>query len=297
MISITGDLVPPPLELLDQSDELLGYTRLNPEYGQPVNFVALISGLRPVMDDWVPTARHDEYLEVCRARGLYTTLDTRFPGCGHVFVGHDRGIVDRTRWAGWYSPPRRRPPVDHFWVGTGLGYPPCCTRAYAHHDVAGHNHPYQAWRATGVPSVLCNSVLRLSGLSWAAHLPCRYDCAATMSAAAAVRTEMRRHSRELADVIDELAARPFLVIGEHEAFCFIGVAADESTIVYDGVAMAPSLQPNTALFEALRGGTRVQVRDDLVVVFDGDDVIWVEQCHTAGAARVPFVLDFSPDGW
>lgn len=315
MTSIIGDFAPPPLDTLDQSAELRGYTRLRPCGGQPVNFVALVAGLKPVMDDWVAGQRLEEFTAMCRALGLHVvadgTEDGRSAGRVHVFLGHDRSAVDSARRAGWRRPVGSltglggragrhgtKPWIDHYWFGLGLGYPPCCTRAFAQRDnwsAVGTAH-YSSWRATVTPSMLCNPLLRSGGLSWTAHLPCRYDCEATMTGAHAVRAALRRHCLELADIVDQLAARPYLVVSEREVYCFVGVAPDDYTIVYQGLVLAPTLEPDLRLFEALRAGNRVQVRDDLVVVFDGDEVVWVEHCRADGPApRLPFVLDFSAD--
>jgi len=332
MISILGDIAPPMLSEMEQSDELRGYTELRPEHGQPVNFVAVMSGVKPVMDDWVARPQLDEYIDMCRNRGLYVSSNTQFAGFSgdapltdvigsetltttraaahalaetvpnasvHVFVGRDREAVDRTRWSGWYplvsgGRASSKPWIDHFWFGEGLGYPRCCTEAFArNNNWSVNNMPYQAWRSTRTPSALCNSTPRFTGLTWTAHLPCRYDCAASIALAAKMRAEMRRHCAELTDYIDRLTARPCLVLNEWETFSFDGTP-QPSSIQYRAVALLPSNKPNTKLFEALREGSRAEIRDDLVVVFDGDDVVWVEQCRVDGfAPRVPFLLDFS----
>jgi hypothetical protein len=314
--SIIGDFAPPPLDALDQSADLRGYTRLRPHGGQPVNFVALLAGLKPVMDDWVAGPRLEEFTAMCRARGLHVVADGTEDGRAaervHVFLGHDRSAVDRARRAGWRRPVGSltglggragrhgtKPWIDHYWFGLDLGYPQCCIRAFAKRDnwsAEGSAH-YSSWLATGEPSMLCNPLLRSGGLSWTAHLPCRFDCEETVAAAVAVRAALRRHSLDLADIVDQLAARPYLVVSEREVYCFVGVAPDDFTIVYQGVVLAPTCDRDLRLFEALRAGDRVQVRDDLVVVFDGDEVLWVERCMADGPApRLPVVLDFSAGG-
>src|SRR4051812_31081081 len=85
MISILGDITPPLLSAIEQSDELRGYTALRPEHGQPVNFVAVMAGVKPVMDDWVARSQLDEYIDMCRNRGLYVTSNAQFAG----FSGDD----------------------------------------------------------------------------------------------------------------------------------------------------------------------------------------------------------------
>lgn len=333
MITMTGDITMPRLAELPQSAELAGYLRLRPEHGQPVNFVGLLSGLKPVMDDWVPSALFDEYHEMCRDRGLHVTanaqfenlptddsnhgvigretltttrarghrIDKRVPtGSIHVFVGADRTTVRRVRWAGWYplvngDRASSKPWIDHYWFGQGLGYPTCCVDAFArHNNWAVNNMPYQAWRRTGSPSSLCNSIMRFSGLTWTAHLPCRYDCPASVEAGAALRAAMREHCPDLADFVDALAARPYLVLNEWEAFRFSNAVVGPTSIDYGGVTVAPSNRPNMPLFEALRAGSRVEIRDDLVVVFNGADAVWVEECRVDGfAPRIPVVINFS----
>jgi hypothetical protein len=336
MIPITGDLRPPSLPALEMSDELRGYVQIRPEHGQPVNFVALLAGLKPVMDDWVPKADLGQYEQMCWDRGLHVAANTQFASLAddgriesvvgsrtltttraearplsaddatasvHVFVGADRAVVDRTRWSGWYplvsgGRASSKPWIDHFWFGLGLGYPRCCIEAFAaNNNWSVNNMPYQSWRATGRPLMLCNSLMRFSGLTWAAHLPCRYDCPRTAANGEAVRTALNRHCPALAEYIDALATRPYLVLNEWEAFAFTGTMPEPDTIEYRGVTVAPSNRPELRLFAALRSGSRVLIRDDLVLVYDGARVIWTEQCAAdCFAPRVPVLLDFSSQG-
>lgn len=109
-----------------------------------------------------------------------------------------------------------------------------------------------------------------------------------------LRAALRGHCPDLADFVDELAARPYLVLNEWEAFRFSNAVVGPTWIDYGGVTIAPSNRPNTALFRALRTGSRVEIRDDLVVVLDGADLVWVEECRVDGfAPRIPVAVDFS----
>lgn len=332
MISITGDITPPVLSAWEQSEALRGYTEMRPEHGQPVNFAAVLAGLKPVMDDWVPSSQLTDFIGMCEERGLYVTVNAQLAtvtadeqiadvvgretltttravahpveedvpeASVHVFLGRDRHAVDRTRWAGWYplvtgGRASSKPWIDHYWFGSGLGYPACCTEAFAHHNNwAVNNMPYQAWRRTVTPAALCNSTLRFTGLTWTAHLPCRYDCPASMSLAEQTRDAVREHCPSLADYVDHVVSRPCLVLNEWEAVNFDGVV-EGRTVRYQAVTLAPSNKPNLALFTALRSGDQLEVRDDLVVVFNGAEVVWIEQCRTdCFAPRVPVLLDFS----
>lgn len=336
MISILGDRPPAPLLGLELSDVLRRYLEIRPEHGQPICFVALVEGLKPVMDDWVPRSQLEAYTQMCEDAGLYVSMNAQFRaidgdetaqrvvGRGtltttrayahsvsaevpdasvHVFAGADRVAVERTRAAGWYplvigGRATSKPWIDHLWFGEGLGYPACCTEAFAmHNNWSVNNMPYQAWRATKRASMLCNSLMRFTGLTWAAHLPCRYDCETTATAAAATRSAMQRHSPGIAEYVDEIASRPYLVCNEWEAFALNGRVVEPGVLSYDGVTLTPTNHPNLALFEALSSGSRLEIRDDLVLVLDGDKVTWVEQCDASGfAPRIPFILDFSKAG-
>lgn len=336
MIPIMGDLKPPSLLTLEMSDDLRGYVELRPEHGQPVCFAALLGGLKPVMDDWVSADRFDELVDICRQRGLTVLADVQFEALSdqgrlnkvvgqetltttravghaltdrvdgasvHVFIGADRRIAERTRAAGWYpliigGRAMNKPWIDHLWFGDGLGYPRCCLDAFArHNNWSLNNMPYQAYRSVqSNPSYLCNSLMRFSGLTWAAHLPCRYDCPATVELAGRARQQIRRHCPALAGWIDNLCSVPYLVLNEWEAFAFSGARASQETIEYSGVTLAPSNRPNLALFTALQCGTSLTIRNDLVVIADADgEVVHVERTATDGfAPRIACAIDFQP---
>jgi hypothetical protein len=333
VISILGDLKPPSLLDLELSDELRRYAEVRPEHGQPVCYIGLLEGLKPVMDDWVQVSQFDRYVAVCERAGLYVSANAQFLAMGsdeqtgrvigartltttrafahrvgddapdssvHVFVGADRGAVERTRAAGWYplvsnGRATSKPWIDHIWFGDGLGYPQCCTEAFArHNNWSVNNMPYQAASRTRQPSTLCNSLMRFSGLGWSAHLPCRYDCDASQEVGAALRAATSRHSSQLADVIDTLLTRPYLICNEWEAFAFDGTVEEPGSIRYRSVTLAPSNRPNLALFEALQGGDRLEIRDNLVVILREDKVVHVDEARTDDfAPRIPFILDFA----
>jgi hypothetical protein len=337
MIPILGELAPPPLQTLPMSDALRGYVRLRPEHGQPVNFVALLAGVKPVLDDWVAPDQLGPLTGMCAERGLTVLADVQFEALPdqsaierivgratltttrarahrlgaavpdasvHVFIGAERAMVERTRASGWYplvidGRATSKPWLDHLWFGRGLGYPDCCLEAFArNNNWAVNNMPYQARRATrGAPSPLCNSILRFSGLTWAAHLPCRYDCPATIEIGTALRAATRAHSPQLAAWVDRLSAATYLVLNEWEAFAFTTTDVGVAHLDYTGVTIAPSNRPNLPLFQALREGARVELRDDLVVVMDrAGDVVHVERTTTHGfAPRIPVIVDFAAD--
>jgi hypothetical protein len=337
MIPIIGDLKPPALLSLRMSDALRGYLEIRPEHGQPVCFAALLGGLKPVMDDWVSRDRLGQLTDVCREHGLTVSADVQFEALAdqgrlgavvgretltttrarghaladrvaeasvHVFIGADRRIVERTQAAGWYpliigDRAMNKPWIDHLWFGAGLGYPECCLAAFArNNNWTLNNMPYQAYRSIHArPSYLCNSLMRFSGLTWAAHLPCRYDCAATAESARRAREVMTAYCPELASWIDRISSVPYLVLNEWEAFAFTGATVWPGGVDYASVTLVPSNRPNLPLLAALQRGRRLELRDNLVVIFDlQDDVVHVEDTAVdTFAPRIPFLMDFRPD--
>lgn len=333
MISVLGELTLPDLTTLDLPDPLGEYLAIRREHGQVLNLLAVIDGSKPCLDDWIPVGAMDRYRALCDRFGLVIRAGIQFDvmthedaertvgsgtltttrararelgdarGSVHVFVGRDPDIVDQTFFAGWYplvvgERATSKPWIDHIWFGEGLGYPRCCLEAFAHNNNWSiNNMPYQAARAAKHPLALCNSIMRFTGLTWAPHLPCSYDCAATAHQSAALRGLTQEAAPALVPLVDSLCTGRFLLLSEWEAFALHGAEGDGDGLAYRAVSLVPSNRPNLPLFEALQRGDRLEVRDDLVVVFSGPEAVWVERCRTDGfAPRVPVLLDFASPG-
>ncbi|MGB3674208.1 MAG: hypothetical protein WA988_07210 [Candidatus Nanopelagicales bacterium] len=329
MISVLGELELPDLTSLDLPDPLAEYLAIRREHGQVLNLLAVIDGSKPCLDDWIPVAAIDRYLAMCDRFGLTVRSGVQFDvmshedaeqtvgsgtltttrararelgdarGSVHVFVGRDPDAVAQTFNAGWYplvvgERATSKPWIDHIWFGEGLGYPTCCLEAFAHHNNwSVNNMPYKAARNTAQPHMLCNSIMRFTGLTWAPHLPCRYDCPATIEQSSRLRQLTLREAPALVPVVDGLCTGRFLLLSEWEGFAFHRAEPVDGGLSYEAVSLVPSNRPNLALFEALQRGDRCEVRDDLVVVFAGDQVVWVERCRADGfAPRVPVMMSF-----
>lgn len=330
MLSVLGDLALPDLRTVPLPAPLDEYVEIRREHGQVLNLLAVIDGMKPCLDDWIPVPAMERYQDLCRRLGLSVRSGIQFDvmthaeaertvghgtltttrararelgdprGSVHVFVGRDPAVVDRTFHAGWYplvvgERATSKPWIDHIWFGEGLGYPRCCLEAFAaNNNWAVNNMPYQAARATDRPLGSCNSIMRFTGLTWAPHLPCSYDCPATDAQSSALRELTIATVPDLVPLVDGLCTGVFLLLSEWEAFVLHRPEIDDGAIRYQGVSLVPSNRPNLSLFEALRNGDRVEIRDDLILVFDGDDLNRTEVCRSDGfAPRVPTVLNFT----
>ncbi len=332
MISVEGHLQIPDLTSIGLSGTLAEYVSIRRQHSQVLNLVAILDELKPCMDDWIPVAAWDRFSAMCDDAGLYVKAGIQFDmmtheeveavsgrrtltttrarartigddrGSVHVFVGRDPEIVDQTFYSGWYplvvdGRATSKPWIDHIWFGQGLGYPDCCLEAFArNNNWSVNNMPYQALRSTvGAPNALCNSIMRFTGLTWAPHLPCSYDCEATAKQSAQLREATRAVSTSLVNIADSLVVGTFLLLSEWEAFLLHGVEREANRVRYGAVSLVPSNKPNRELYSALKSGDHVELRDDLVVVMRGEQPVWVERCRTDGfAPRVPKFVDFAP---
>jgi len=312
-------------------DRLREYVELREGIGQLVAFVSLLSGLKPVMDDWIDARLVDQFAAFARDLGLHTTVlaylqfleDDRdldhvvggatlnttrargLPmwgprsGAAHIMLSSSPDLLRRAVASGWYplvvggrtSP---KPWIDHYEFGRLLGYPECCRIFFAqHNDWNRDNTLYQAHRRTRAPSYLCNSLLKHAGLSYTVHLPCSFDCEASASAGKAVRAAVYDMCPDLGRLADRHLRRPYLVLSEWDAFGAEGRVEPSGAVTYTEIRAVPSNRPNRALERALQEGDRVDIAGDVVRIHrDGA----VRATHRAVSDRfgpeVPFIVDF-----
>lgn len=313
-------------------DKLRGYCEARGGWGQAIAVLALVEGVKPAMDDWIPMKGLDAFGRWADLTGIHWTTDACFEfvaadtvapevigrdrlnttsaighrpaygarGSAHVFMSRDPERLRRTSDTGWYpviteGRISEKPWIDHYHFGASLGYPPCCRRAFAaHNDWGSDNSLFQAIHRAKRPLALCNSLMKHAGLSYSVHLPCSFDCPMTAKQATEVRRAVYQVSPELGRHVDRLSKGPYLVISEWEAFGFAGVRTDEQTIHYDNSWVAPSNHPNLALQADLARGDQVQVRGNLIVVSRGSTLVGV---HTTRVDRfgpqVPMTAEFT----
>jgi len=127
--------------------------------------MAVVLGIKPCMDDWIPLDRLHDYKRICKKYGLYiysdaifsvvekkeiphsvigrdrltTTMafgyayspDTVHNGSVHVFVSRTKKHLDEALKDGWYpliihGRVIDKPLIDAHRFGSSLGYPDCC---------------------------------------------------------------------------------------------------------------------------------------------------------------------------
>lgn len=145
-------------------------------------FMAVVLGIKPLMDTWLPLPGYLALQKACeeqgvivgnnnimthipneeflkrheRLRNLGTTKMIAMPfseerqdALVHTFISRSAGSIDEARRLTWYNlfvgeHQLLQPLIDNFRYGDTLGYPECCTRFYAGHNGKFHDGK-RAW--------------------------------------------------------------------------------------------------------------------------------------------------------
>jgi len=238
-------------------------------------FMATVLGLKPLMDDWIPVNKLNEFKKLCRRyklkvrediifvniskenvpdnvlgkENLTTTCAYGFPlssnkeGLVHVFISKDKALLKRGMWypvivkKRVIFPPR----IDHLKYGYVLGYPECCIKFFRkYNDWRKYSYLYEAYINTkSLPSFLCNPFLKDTAFSYIYHMPCSYSCKETIKLASKIRKEIKKREPEYVRLTDTYLKMPFLVFYEKKYYCFEGELKDNE-VRYKNVFFIPS---------------------------------------------------------
>lgn len=149
--------------------------------------MAVVTGIKPCMDDWVSLDRYDPYRKICSRYGLYVRADAVFnvvrrsnilqdviggdhltttiaygrpfdrsvkEGAVHVFIARKKHDLDNCFANGWYPLVVNgrvidRPVIDALEFGHDLGYPVCCVGFFQkYYDWNRYSYLYEAYKNT-----------------------------------------------------------------------------------------------------------------------------------------------------
>lgn len=307
------------------------YCELRQGLGQICSLIAVVDGLKPVLDDWVDVGGEAEMQQVAQDLGLAMVTDEVFVpadrvgdldgvigadllnttrarvgdasgGRLHFYLGrHQEDVEDASR-SGWYNLVAGdrvvpKPWIDHFWFGQKLGYPSCCLRAFATHGAWNAANPYAAAAVATVrrPQPLCNPSMRHTGLAYTVHYPCSFDCQETVGYGTAVREAVARCCPDLAAASDALATGWVLMLSGWDAIRLRGGRQTEGGITYLGADAAPTNNADTELLALIRSGDRLEVRGDVIVVWRDARVVGTRSVRADRYAPEHAVLvEFDP---
>jgi hypothetical protein len=298
--------------------EYARYAQAKGSADQVVLFIAVSEGVKPCMDDWVPTDRLDAYISFAESIGLQVKLESFFvpiqgeqglggvvgaasltttrarafptwqvpsDGQAHVLVGRDTRILEEAAASGWYNVVVKervvhKPLADYIRFGKVLGYPDCCIQAFCErNNWYFFNAYYEAHKRTGILRWECNSLARHTSQTYLAHIPCSFDCSNSLRYAESVRSIIDKTDRDFRVSIDNFLRRPFLCLSELEIYVFNGSFQSEACLSYDAVAPLPPTPRTRRLLDLLNQGDLMTIDGNLVVISKNGSIVHVYECR------------------
>lgn len=274
------------------------------------NYMAVVVGLKPLLDDWIPVelmgafaatcgkysllfrteavflkeATDEELAFVEGGEGLNTTkcfgarYNPSLPGGRvHVFVGRSEDALERGYRAGWYpliiaNTALHKPVIDLFRFGAALGVPECCNIFFMKENPK-RNFLFTVLKNTkDNPHYLCNCLTKDSVYSYTYHMPCSFNCAETIRYAGALREEIKKREPRFAAQIDLRLKAPFLVFEEQFIYAFDGYFTDFGTISYKKAFFIGNPR-NNRFSDLMNAANRLWVLDNTIQLFNNEKMV------------------------
>lgn len=268
-------------------------------------YYSVLAGLKPALDEWIPTDKLGQYLDVCKKYSLITEVEsiffnetsedvrdsiggefltttvsngapagTDYTGRAHIYVSKSQEMLDRTKRTGWYplSVNNRivtKPHIDYMWFGECLGYPKCCIDYFA--KVNDHskypNTLMLPFKNTKTrPNYLCNSLVK-DTYCYLYHIPCSFDCCATADLSAELRNYIMQHDPGYAAYIDRHMKLNFVVFGERNIYAFDG-KPDGNTLQYKNCYFVDSYLYPGEMLKVFGQGNMLVIEDDNILIME-----------------------------
>jgi hypothetical protein len=193
--------------------------------------------------------------------------------------------------------------VDVYRLGLAFGYPECCVKSFMeHNDWPRQNTIAEAARASSRFLWQTNCLAKNTTLMIIFHMPCAFDCPATLAYSCSLIKEVRAFDSQFAADIEAFLRQVVLVLNERTGFMLRGVTTTKNgRIRYQRVeSLRGFFGIEDALYEpclqALQGGNELSISDGSVLVgSDGKVSRVIETSCDRRIAEVPLILDFRGD--
>ena len=215
----------------------------------------------------------------------------------HVFIARDKRLLNHGMWypaicSGRVTWP---PYADGLDYGKHLGYPACCIRFFRHfNDWNRFSFLAEINRhSSGSACFLCNPLLKDRVFSYIYHMPCSWNCQATLSLAGQLRREIAAREPELVQEADRHLRLPALVFYERRHYVFDGRLTGPDTLEYDQVFFPDSFYEGFEYLERLKAGDSLRAEAGGVHVFRrGREIDFIE-AKKGFAPEEPFLVQFT----
>ncbi len=291
-------------------------------------FMATVLGIKPLMDEWIPTERIKDFRKICRNYGLHiresvifnnvakgevsdrvlgkqgitTTSAYGYPlnsgktGSVHLFISKDKKLLAKGMWYPVIIKDRviNQPRIDGLKYGYVLGYPDCCIKFFRkYNNWIKHSYLYQAYVNTkGSPTFLCNPFLKNLSYSYIYHMPCSYSCSGTIKMVTRLRQEIKKREPKYVELTDRFLKMPFLVFYERKLYCFEG-SLKGNEIKYKSFYFPCPDNSKDEFSQYLKQADRLSLNGRKISFFKGRDLIrQVEVKLNTFAPEYPFLISF-----
>jgi hypothetical protein len=324
----TGKSIDELLPVLQPRGRLAPFHQLARNAALFPQFAAVVAGLRPGMDCWIPFPHLDDFRRFVEAVGLSMRTDcafrelpseahehvvgietlcttyaigVRLENAGkddnvHVFVAVNDEVAEQMLACGWYPVVAKnrifhKPGVDHLAFGRLLGYPPCCVDFFEKSNNWNRTNSYAeaALKTKTGFDHRTNCFGKNLGYSFSFHIPCRFDCAATIEYSVRVAEFLQHTEPEYVAICRELLHKPVLTLNERDVVVLDGTVTGKNRIRYTGLRNL--FTTPEAMLKIIRAGNRIEIRGHFVVVFREDELVDTIECRCDEfGPRVPLLL-------
>ncbi len=276
-------------------------------------FCATALGVKPAFDDWVSVQRYDEFVDVCKDYGMHVehglvfvrstknkkdivggeNITTTFAegviydgsnkkGRIHVFVSRSKKNAINAKRFGWYSVvinnrTINKPFIDHLRFGKCLGFPDCCISFFnKYNNWKFYSHPYQTLIHTrGDFSYHCNNHLMDSTYFYIHHLPCSYNCTATIELSKKVENKIMEVEPEFVKKTNRLLKKPLLVFSEKNFVMFDGKLKGNELTYNDSWYHSNYAreEEKVAFISEIKKGNRIIHKEDMLHIYMDSNLI------------------------
>jgi len=298
---------------------------------QLITFMAVALDVKPLIDDWIRKDKLKDFKKICQKYKLYlkssaiftdvnnpqwektaigkevltTTKTQGFPpeakinGEVHVFISKTKQNLGVGFKNGWYplvikNRVINKPYIDYLKFGYDLGYPDCCVRFYRkYNDWRYYSHLYETLKNTkGRPSFLANPLTRLVSLSYIAHLPCSFDCSATIKKSKKLRALIQKKEPAFIKRVDQILKAPFLVFYEDIIYGFEGEIIKDR-LYYKKIYFLGG-DPNKNLYQSkLEKGNNLFIKNKRVSILKNNKIqTKISVPKTKEKPVIPFLIQF-----
>jgi len=295
---------------------------------QIVMYMSLVLGIKPLLDDWIPSSRLGAFIDLCSNYGLHVRADAvhcpvnpgalsddvvgkeyitstsaiGFPlnaeveGNVHLFISKDKELLKRGMWYPVIVRNRviEQPRIDILKYGEVLGYPSCCVRFFKkYNNWSRYNFLLEIHsHSEATPHYYCNPFTKDAVYSYIYHMPCNFRCSETISLVSRLRTEIQKREPGFVDAIDRHLNMPFLVFYERKFYAFDGFIDDER-LYYSQVYFPDSWRPGKVYLKLLQSGNNLHISDGTVHIFSGRrEVASIGSEMRENDFEYPFLIQF-----